>query len=263
MSFEELVPGLAPGIHELCVSASGFDAGGVATTHECASVTVATIDVSPLATTHELGTPGQTATLTATVAAGGDGGVAAVPVVFSIKSGPNAGKGQTITTGAPGQAVFVYEAVQHLAGLGTDEIEACFTDSAGTKACATATVKWQDTTPPVVSCQPGPNPGGAIVTKQGGISPSGFMLLVAIDAVDPTPVVYLVDTGSGTLHGPWTSGTAIKYTEAPGGPPSEKEMGSEGGGLEILHVKGTGDPAVRGKDWSGNECRPLVCPMPP
>jgi hypothetical protein len=241
-----------------------MDAGGLGTVEQCASVKVASIALAPPAATYELGTPGQTATVTATVAAGAAGGVAGVDVVFLVTTGPNAGKTITHTTDGSGLAAFTYEARQHLEGLGTDGIEACFTDSEGTRACAAATVKWQDTTPPVVACVPGPNPGGAIVTRDGGVSPSGFMLLVATDAVDPTPVVFLVDTGSGIVRGPWASGTAVKYTQAPGGPPSAKDMGSdEGGGQEILHVKGTGDPAVRGKDWSGNECQQVMCPVPP
>jgi hypothetical protein len=262
--FATLASGLAPGIHELCVRATGRDAGGVGTAVECVSVKVATLAVAPPAATYELGTPGQTATVTATVAAGAAGGVAGVDVEFLVTAGPNAGKGRTVTTDAAGRAAFTYEARQHLEGLGTDGIQACFADAAGTKACAAATVRWQDTTPPVVACLPGPNPGGNVVTKQGGPSPSGFMLLVATDAVDPAPVVFLVDTGSGTVRGPWASGKAVKYTQAPGGPPSAKDMGSdEGGGVEILHVKGTGDPALRGRDAVGNVSADLVCAVPP
>jgi hypothetical protein len=220
--------------------------------------------VSPLEATHELGTPGQTARVTATVAAGDAGGVEGVPVAFSVTSGPNAGKVGTLTTDADGLAAFTYEAIQHLEGLGTDAVEACFTDAEGTKACSSATVTWQDTTPPAVACLPGTNPGGSVVLRKGGLSPSGFMKLVATDAVDPAPLVFLLDTGSGTIWGPFPSGMAVKYTQAPGATPGAKEMGSdEGGGIEILHVRGKGDPAVRGKDAVGNESAPLVCPVPP
>jgi hypothetical protein len=123
-------------------------------------------------------------------------------------------------------------------------------------------VTWQDTTPPVVACLPGPNPSGAIVGRQGAASPSGFMRLAAVDAVDPTPVVFLVDTGSGVVWGPFPSGQPVKYTQAPGAGPGMMEMGGDGG-MELLHVKGRGDPALRGKDASGNESTPLVCPLPP
>ena len=42
-----LVPGLAPGIHELCVRANGSDGGGAGSVTECIEVTVATIDLAP------------------------------------------------------------------------------------------------------------------------------------------------------------------------------------------------------------------------
>jgi len=257
-TFEAEVTDLAPGAHELCVRASGTDAGGPGFAEECAAVMVATITVSPVEATHELGTPGQTTTVTATVAAGAAGGIAGVPVAFTVKTGPNAGKAGTVTTDAEGNAAFTYEALQHLEGLGTDAVEACFTDSGGTVACATASVTWQDTTPPVVACLPGYNPGGKLVTKDGGLSPSGFMLLVATDAVDPAPLVGLEDTGSGTVWGPYASGMQVKYTQAPGARPTAKEMGHG-----ILHVIGNGDPAVLGRDAVGNEAEPVVCPVPP
>jgi trimeric autotransporter adhesin len=80
VTFSHLVPGLAPGIHELCVRANGTDGGGAGSVTECIEVTVATIDLAPPAAVNELGTPGQTQTVTATVAAGGDGGVSGVTV---------------------------------------------------------------------------------------------------------------------------------------------------------------------------------------
>ena len=120
---------------------------------------------------------------------------------------------------------------------------------------------WQDTTPPVVACVPGLNPAGMTVMRQGGLGPSGFTRLVATDAVDPAPVVFLLDTGSATIWGPFPSGKPVKYTQAPGAAPGATEMAS--GAMEILHAKGKGDPAVRGKDAVGNESAPLVCPVPP
>jgi hypothetical protein len=264
-TFAATLAGLAPGAHEICARLSGRDAGGTGTAQDCATVKVATIDLAPPAQTFELGTPGQTATVTATVAAGTAGGVAGATVAFEITTGPNAGRSATATTDAEGKALFTWEAIQHLAGLGTDVVSACFEDAEGHEACAAATVTWQDTTPPVVACIPGPNPGGKVVTHGGGgLSPSGFMRLTAVDAVDPAPLVFLQDTGSGMVLGPFASGVAVKYTQAPGGKARVTEMGSdENGGTEILHVTGRGDPAVVGRDAMDNESDPLVCPVPP
>jgi hypothetical protein len=88
------------------------------------------------------------------------------------------------------------------------------------------------------------------------------MALGATDAVDPAPRVFLMDTGSTAVWGPFASGQAVKYTQAPGATPSAEEMGGGEGGA-LLHVKGQGDPALRGRDAAGNESVPLVCPVPP
>lgn len=253
LEFDTVVAGLAPGTHAICVDAKGADVGGAGTASACVNVHVATIVLAPAAQVLELGTPGQTATVTATVAAAATP-MAGVPVTFTITAGPNAGKTQTVATGADGTAAFTYAALQHNAGLGTDEVEGCFTDAGGHTACADATVKWQDTTPPVMGCVAGPNPGGATVPA----TQAGFRTLTAVDAVDETPQVFLKDTGSGAVFGPFSSGVAVKYTQAPGAKPDSQPMG---GGL--LHITGTGDPAVFGVDFSKNVSALKACPPVP
>ncbi len=254
------VQGLAPGLHQVCVRASGKDAGGSGSVQACVDVTVATIALAPVTHVSELGTPGQTHTVAATVAAGSSGGVSGVPVAFDILAGPNASVTGAETTNGSGQASFTYAARQHCAGLGTDHIEACFTDSQGIKACAMATQTWQDTTPPVPSCPPGPNPGGNTPGASGsGQNPSGFFLLVAVDAVDPSPQVFLRDAGSGTVFGPFQRGTAVKYTQAPGAAPSQKPMA----GAVAWHITGKGDAQVYAKDCAGNVSGPVWCLVPP
>jgi hypothetical protein len=257
-AFDAVVAGLEAGHHDVCVTSTAADTAGSRAETTCAAVVAATLALAPPASTYELGTPGQTATVTATVAAGEAGGVAGVPVGFAILEGPNAGVTGTVPTDANGEAAFTYPARQHLEGLGTDVVEACFTDAGGAEACARATVKWQDTTPPVVSCPPGPNPAGLTIASRA----AGFMRLVAVDAVDPGPEVFLKDTGSGAGYGPFASGKAVKYTQAPGGKPGAKDMGA-GTGAPVLHVIGTGDPAVVGEDAVGNVSAPLVCAVPP
>ncbi len=41
--------------------------------------------------------------------------------------------------------------------------------------------------------------------------------------------MFVTDTGSGTVFGPFPVGTTIKYTEANGATPSSKKMGSSNG----------------------------------
>ena len=263
VSYSTTVPGLAPGGHRLCVTASGSDGGGTGAVTHCHEVVVATIALTPQTATNELGTPGQTHTVTATVAAGADGGVAGVTVGFSIGTGPNAGASASAITDAAGQATFQYTAAQGLAGLGTDAITGCFTDGQSTTACDTATKRWVDTTPPAVQCAPTTNPSGANVPSAGnnpksGQNPDGFYVLTASDAVDPSPRLTLADSGSAATFGPFADATKIKLTQAPGATPSQKP----GSGVIDWEIKLKGDGRLTATDASGNTSAPVWCKVP-
>jgi hypothetical protein len=260
VTFTHALPGLMPGVHDLCVTASGTDAGGEGSVTDCIEAIVADIVLDPITATNELGTPGQTHTVTATVAA--DAGVEAVVVEFEILSGPNASEWGSAATDENGQAAFTYAAAQGLAGLGTDVIEACFTDDLGVEVCTTAEKEWVDTTPPDVSCEEGTNPSGKNTPKSKNAD--GFWKLLAEDAVDPDPQIYITDTGSGTVFGPFESGTQIKWTEAPGVTPKMKKIGSgEGAPWVDYHILGQGDPCVSAVDASGNVAECVECLVPP
>ncbi len=263
VSYSTTVPGLAPGQHRLCVTASGSDGGGSGAVTHCHVVDVATIALTPQTATNELGAPGQTHTVTATVAAGADGGVAGVTVGFSIGSGPNAGASASAITDAAGQATFTYTAAQGLAGLGTDAITGCFTDSQSTTACDGATKRWVDTTAPAVRCAPTTNPSGANVPSAGdnpksGQNPDGFYVLTASDAVDPDPRLKLADSGSPATFGPFADATRIKLTQAPGATPSQKP----GSGVIDWDIKLRGDGLLTATDASGNTSAPVSCKVP-
>ena len=263
VSYSTTVPGLAPGNHTLCVRATGNDGGGTGSVEHCHDVVVATITLAPATATNELGTPGQTHTVTATVAAGPDGGVAGVTVGFSIGSGPNAGTSDGATTNAAGEATFTYTATQGLAGLGTDAIEGCFTDSQGTTACDDAVKHWVDTTAPTVTCTPTTNPSGHNVpaagdNPKGGQNPDGFYVLTATDAVDPNPRLALGDTGSSATFGPFVSETTIKLMQAPGATPSQRP----GAGVIDWQIKLQGDGSLTATDASGNTSAPVACMVP-
>ncbi|HUR86058.1 MAG TPA: VWA domain-containing protein [Solirubrobacteraceae bacterium] len=264
VDYDTTVPGLAPRKHTLCVTAFGSDGGGPGSVQECHDVVVATIELAPSAATGELGTPGQTHTVTATVAAGADGGVGGVGVSFSIASGPNAGATGAATTNAAGEATFTYAAAQGLAGLGTDTISGCFTDSQTTTACDTATMRWVDTTAPAVACSPTTNPSGKTIPAAGnnpkaGQNPDGFYVLTATDAVDPNPAITLADSGSAATFGPFASGTTTKLTQARGATPSMKP----GAGVIAHHITIKGDGSVTATDASGNTSAPVSCKVPP
>lgn len=143
-----------------------------------------------------------------------------------------------------------------LFALGATTVTCQATDAAGNTGSENGTITVVDTTPPTVGCPEGPNPGG---TVPGSHNPDGFFLLTATDIVDGSPQVYLRDTDSGTVWGPFTSGQKIKYTEN-GATPSIRTM--PGG---ILKITGNGDAEVFATDFSGNTSAPVAClvPAPP
>jgi len=143
-----------------------------------------------------------------------------------------------------------------LFGLGATTVTCAATDAAGNTGTGTGTITVVDTTAPTAECPEGPNPGGHV---PGSHNPDGFFELTSSDAVDAAPQVYVRDTGSGTVFGPYADGQRIKYTEN-GAEPSVKTM--PGG---ILHITGTGDAEVYATDFSGNQSAPTAClvPAPP
>jgi hypothetical protein len=98
-----------------------------------------------------------------------------------------------------------------------------------------------------------------------GQNEDGFYKLVASDVLDPSPDIFVVDAGTGTVFGPFPSGTQIKYTQAPGAEPSQKEIGSPSGeaGAVAYHITGQGDMQVYAVDAGGNQSAAVSCLVPP
>jgi hypothetical protein len=140
---------------------------------------------------------------------------------------------------------------------------------AGPDFTQTITIGVNDVTAPVSECLPTTNPSGNNVPTAGqnpksGQNPDGFYSVNSTDNVDPNPQVFVVDTGSGTVFGPFPSGTKIKYTQANGATPSQTAIGGPDGAV-AWHIKGTGDAATYSVDASGNQSANAVClvPRPP
>jgi hypothetical protein len=100
---------------------------------------------------------------------------------------------------------------------------------------------------------------------KGGQNEDAFYQLLASDLVDPNPLIFVYDTGSGAVFGPFASGTNIKYTEAKGATPSQKPIGSAEGqaGAVSWHITGQGDAVLLAIDASGNVGVPALCLVPP
>ncbi len=234
--------------------------------YETKTIHVPGIDLTPPTATNELGTPGQTHSVTATITAGSAGPQAGVPVTFTVTSGPNAGATGSATTDAAGQATFTYTGVQGLAGLGTDTIQACFKDAAGNDICAKATKLWRDTTPPRAQCVETTNPAGNSIPKSGpdagksGQNPDGFYQLLSSDSVDPNTKIYVADSASSFVSGAFASGDKVKITQAPGATPSDARPGP---GVIASQLKLKGDALVYAVDASGNKSAAISCKVAP
>ena len=139
------------------------------------------------------------------------------------------------------------------------------------------TKEWVDTTPPEAACIETVNPSGKNVPKAPGKggqgqNQDGFYELTGSDDVSGVEdlEVWLVDTESGVMFGPFAVGTKVKYTEANGTTPRIKAMGANNGGgngkgsAVDYHIWGNGDGSLVVIDGSGNasEAACLV-PNPP
>lgn len=150
--------------------------------------------------------------------------------------------------------------------LGATPVACSATDAAGNTGHGAGTITVVDTTPPAVTCAESSNPGGTVPPAGAGQpnpqgqNQDGFYRLDATDAVDAQPQVFLRDTGSGHVFGPYASGQRIKYTQSASGP-REKRLGSS----DIVHLTGTGDGELFAADFSGNVATPVPClvPAPP
>ncbi|HUG64009.1 MAG TPA: hypothetical protein VMK83_02210, partial [Gaiellaceae bacterium] len=268
VSYSTNTAGLAPGTHEICVTAFGADVtGGSADVETCVNVDVYDLVLTPATATNELGSD-NSHTVTATLN-GPAGSVGGYLVDFTV-GGQNAGatgvcNPVACATDAAGVVTFTYSVPIAPGSIGVDTITAEVTLNAPTGATDTeqATKEWEDTTPPVVTCEPTTNPSGKNIPPAGnnpksGQNPDGFYVLLATDDVDPNPEITVSDTGSSFVFGPYEDGTKIKLTQAPGATPNAKP----GPGEIDWHITLSGDAVVTATDGSGNSAS-VNCLVPP
>ena len=132
------------------------------------------------------------------------------------------------------------------------------TDATGNESTGTFIKTVVDTTAPAVACSEGTNPAGR-TPRARKTNQDGFFIASAEDAVDPNPQVFIRDTGSGHVFGPYANGVNFKYVEANGA--ANKEKG--GPGAVDVRLNGTGDPAVFAIDADGNQSADALCFVPP
>lgn len=203
-------------------------------------------------------------------------GLGGKTVEFEV-TGTNAGPAGAALTDDVGMASFIYSVPISCNSLGTDTITGCTDRADGGEECDDVTKDWVDTIPPEADCVPTENPHGdneptAPGEGDQGQNQDGFYELLAEDnlVADCDPLqVFVRDTGSGTVFGPFGVGTEIKYIEDPDAIPEIAPMGGNNGGGNgkskdtDWRIKGTGDAEVIAVDQSGNVSDPAACLVPP
>lgn len=109
-----------------------------------------------------------------------------------------------------------------------------------------------DTTPPVVYCAPGTNPGGNVQENQGqgkGNENGNFVELIGADETDGAVDLYLTDTQSGETFGPFETGTQVQVLQNKGGTPGQEE----GKGALDFTIRTTGELTINATDEADNE----------
>jgi hypothetical protein len=251
--------GLTPGDHTICVTATGSDVSEEsASVTQCETIHLLQLSATPATADNELGVD-NSHTVTAHIA--GDAAQVSGREVTFVVGGQNGGTTGTCTvnvdctTDAAGNVSFTYTVPIAPSSLGTDTITVT-TPIGGNISTVIVEKRWIDTTPPVTACVPGVNPAGH---EPKGSNEDGHWGLNAIDAVDPNPQIFVIDSGTGTIFGPYPNGTNIKYTQAPGATPSA----TPGPGAVEWRIKGQGDMQIVAVDGSGNASDPLFCLVPP
>jgi uncharacterized repeat protein (TIGR01451 family) len=146
------------------------------------------INLTPTTATNNAGT---SHTVTANVDSDG-AGVSAVPVFFSVVSGPNAGASGTCSvdttcqTDPSGNVSFTYTSN---GTAGTDTIQACFVDGGFIQHCATATKTWIAVADLSITKSGAPDPAlvGGTLTYTLSVTNHGPSTATGVTVNDPLP----------------------------------------------------------------------------
>lgn len=149
---------------------------------------------------------------------------------------------------------------------GTTTVTATASDGAGNTNSCSFTVTVLDKEPPIAACRAAVNPGDKKIPVAGkdpksGQNPDGYYQLLGKDNCDSGTnlVLYIHDTASGFIAGPFHSGDIIKLRQSPGGTPSSTPDSPP----IAAQVRLNGDAALYAVDSSGNVSQPAYCFVPP
>ena len=172
--------------------------------------------------------------------------IALSPASRIVQSGTDAVFDETITVAADASQGATLECTVPFTLNGAE---------AGPAFTQTVSIDVNDVTPPSVSCPPGPNPAG---TEPGADNQDGFFQMLASDNVDSSVPILVKDLGSGTVFGPYGSGTTFKLTHAPGAPVKAKDSTGD----VAWKFTFNGDAQLIATDAAGNTAT-ATCLVPP
>ena len=185
-----------------------------------------------------------------------DPGQCSAEVVFSLQASDCALA--DLTCDNPSGSVFP---------IGTTTVNCNANDASSNTATCSFTVTVRDNEAPIVACRQAPNPSGKKIRVSGkgastGQNPDGYYQLVAKDNCDPNPVIYVQDTASSFVAGPFASGDIVKLIQNPGGTPAS----DPGTPPVVANIHLNGDAMVYAADVSGNlspnSCLAKIPPKP-
>jgi uncharacterized repeat protein (TIGR01451 family) len=147
---------------------------------------------------------------------------------------------------------------------GSTTVTCMATDGAGNPASCSFTVTVQDKEAPRVAVREAANPSGQKIPVAGknpssGQNPDGYYQLLAGDNCDAAPMLYVSDSASAFVAGPYKSGDLVKITQAPTATPEAKKMA----GVVVAHITIKGDALVYAMDADGNKSAPVNAFVPP
>lgn len=207
---------IATGAVEVGPIASGGSLFGLCVKGELTAA-IPEITLAPPTAENNVGSPH---TVTATIASGGTAVVGEL-VTFTVTDGPNTGASGACVpadckTDSSGQVSFTYTGT---GGIGTDTIQACFSDDLGNSHCATATKTWVNN-PPVCTAAAAspsllwpPNHKLRVVEVVGVTDPDGDPVTIVITGVtqdEPLNGLGDGDTSPDAAAGPSPSSVQLR-----------------------------------------------------
>jgi hypothetical protein len=137
-------------------------------------------------------------------------------------------------------------------------------DSSGACTNCQSTIQVVDSEAPRVAVRPAPNPSGGKIPVAGknpgsGQNPDGYYELLAKDNCDANPLLYVRDSASSFVAGPFGNGDIVKITQDPTATPERKAMS----GVVVAHLILNGDGLVYAVDSAGNASPPVNALVPP